>query len=154
MERAIFAGGCFWCTEAYFLELEGVEDINPGYIGGHQDHPGQRARQAGQAEDQARGEAQETAGLRHRDAGQRQDHRPERGGHQDPVGGEGPHHAKEGEAYGGGGAHLHRDEAKAQGREREPCDEPGQEPGAQEEHPAGESRGVREGPHRSQGEDL
>ena len=26
-------------TEAYFLELEGVEDINPGYIGGHQDHP-------------------------------------------------------------------------------------------------------------------
>ena len=39
MERAIFAGGCFWCTEAYFLELEGVEDINPGYIGGHQDHP-------------------------------------------------------------------------------------------------------------------
>ena len=58
------------------------------------------ARQAGQAEDQARGEAQETAGLRHRDAGQRQDHRPERGGHQDPVGGEGPI-AKEGEAYGG-----------------------------------------------------
>ena len=35
MERAIFAGGCFWCTEAYFLELEGVMDINPGYIGGH-----------------------------------------------------------------------------------------------------------------------
>ena len=39
MERAIFAGGCFWCTEAYFLDIEGVVDINPGYIGGHIDHP-------------------------------------------------------------------------------------------------------------------
>ena len=39
MERAIFAGGCFWCTEAYFLILEGVVEVNPGYIGGHIDHP-------------------------------------------------------------------------------------------------------------------
>ncbi|SNB27935.1 Peptide methionine sulfoxide reductase MsrA [Flavobacterium psychrophilum] len=33
-EIAIFAGGCFWCTEAVFLELNGVESIKPGYTGG------------------------------------------------------------------------------------------------------------------------
>ena len=31
---AIFAGGCFWCTEAVFLALEGVNTVVPGYIGG------------------------------------------------------------------------------------------------------------------------
>ncbi|MEN9908918.1 MAG: hypothetical protein RLZZ540_2067 [Bacteroidota bacterium] len=34
MEIATFAGGCFWCTEAVFLELKGVEAIVSGYIGG------------------------------------------------------------------------------------------------------------------------
>lgn len=38
-EIAIFAGGCFWCTEAVFLQLEGVSDINPGYIGGKDANP-------------------------------------------------------------------------------------------------------------------
>jgi len=33
-EKAIFAGGCFWCTEAVFLALEGVKQVLPGYIGG------------------------------------------------------------------------------------------------------------------------
>jgi peptide-methionine (S)-S-oxide reductase len=33
-EKAIFAGGCFWCTEAVFLALEGVKEVLPGYIGG------------------------------------------------------------------------------------------------------------------------
>ena len=33
-EVAIFAGGCFWCTEAVFLELDGVQSVKPGYIGG------------------------------------------------------------------------------------------------------------------------
>ena len=33
-EIAVFAGGCFWCTEAIFLELNGVESIKPGYTGG------------------------------------------------------------------------------------------------------------------------
>ena len=32
--EAIFAGGCFWCTEAVFLELEGVKKVVSGYIGG------------------------------------------------------------------------------------------------------------------------
>lgn len=34
MEMATFAGGCFWCTEAVFLELKGVEAVVSGYIGG------------------------------------------------------------------------------------------------------------------------
>jgi peptide-methionine (S)-S-oxide reductase len=38
-EFAIFAGGCFWCTEAVFLQLEGVASIKPGYIGGETKNP-------------------------------------------------------------------------------------------------------------------
>lgn len=34
VEIATLAGGCFWCTEAVFLELKGVEKVVPGYIGG------------------------------------------------------------------------------------------------------------------------
>jgi peptide-methionine (S)-S-oxide reductase len=34
MEIATFAGGCFWCTEAVFLELNGVKSVLSGYIGG------------------------------------------------------------------------------------------------------------------------
>ncbi len=33
-ESAIFAGGCFWCTEAVFKSLNGVAAVMPGYIGG------------------------------------------------------------------------------------------------------------------------
>lgn len=33
-EKAIFAGGCFWCTEAVFKMLRGVESVLPGYTGG------------------------------------------------------------------------------------------------------------------------
>lgn len=32
---AVFAGGCFWCTEAVFKQLKGVLDVTPGYIGGN-----------------------------------------------------------------------------------------------------------------------
>lgn len=34
-QEAIFAGGCFWCTEAVFKQLSGVESVESGYIGGH-----------------------------------------------------------------------------------------------------------------------
>ena len=33
-DEAIFAGGCFWCTEAVFGQLTGVHSVQSGYIGG------------------------------------------------------------------------------------------------------------------------
>ncbi|MDX1667466.1 MAG: peptide-methionine (S)-S-oxide reductase, partial [Saprospiraceae bacterium] len=38
-ERAIFAGGCFWCTEASFERIQGVVDVISGYSGGEKAHP-------------------------------------------------------------------------------------------------------------------
>lgn len=38
-EIAIFGGGCFWCTEAVFLQLKGVTSALPGYIGGLNPNP-------------------------------------------------------------------------------------------------------------------
>ena len=38
-ETAILAGGCFWCTEAVFLDVAGVSSVESGYIGGTLDNP-------------------------------------------------------------------------------------------------------------------
>ncbi|HFX18185.1 MAG TPA: peptide-methionine (S)-S-oxide reductase [Flavobacteriales bacterium] len=38
-ETAIFAGGCFWCTEAIFKEMKGVKSVVPGYTGGKRANP-------------------------------------------------------------------------------------------------------------------
>jgi methionine-S-sulfoxide reductase len=34
LEKAVFAGGCFWCTELAFEQLKGVTDVETGYCGG------------------------------------------------------------------------------------------------------------------------
>ncbi|TZF83027.1 peptide-methionine (S)-S-oxide reductase MsrA [Pedobacter sp. BS3] len=39
MQRATFGAGCFWCTEAVFQTLKGVEKVVSGYMGGHKENP-------------------------------------------------------------------------------------------------------------------
>ena len=39
LEKAIFANGCFWCSEAIFQKINGVKDVKPGYIGGKTKNP-------------------------------------------------------------------------------------------------------------------
>ena len=39
MAQAIFAGGCFWCTEAVFRDVIGVSNVESGYIGGVTPNP-------------------------------------------------------------------------------------------------------------------
>jgi len=40
---ATLAGGCFWCLEAAFEQLDGVESVTSGYAGGHVPNPTYRA---------------------------------------------------------------------------------------------------------------
>lgn len=39
LEKATFAGGCFWCMESDFEKVDGVVEAVSGYAGGHKDHP-------------------------------------------------------------------------------------------------------------------
>ncbi|NWG38405.1 MAG: peptide-methionine (S)-S-oxide reductase MsrA [Hydrogenophilaceae bacterium] len=42
-EIATLAGGCFWCLEAVFARLRGVEKVMSGYMGGHLPNPGYKS---------------------------------------------------------------------------------------------------------------
>lgn len=42
-EIATLGGGCFWCLEAVFDDLQGVESVVSGYMGGHVNNPTYRA---------------------------------------------------------------------------------------------------------------
>jgi peptide-methionine (S)-S-oxide reductase len=39
LETAVLGGGCFWCTEAVYLEVKGVVHVESGYTGGQQPNP-------------------------------------------------------------------------------------------------------------------
>lgn len=39
IDTATLAAGCFWCVEAQFASLEGVQSVKSGYTGGHTEHP-------------------------------------------------------------------------------------------------------------------
>jgi peptide-methionine (S)-S-oxide reductase len=39
LERATFAGGCYWCTEAVFQQLKGVQSVVSGFCGGTVENP-------------------------------------------------------------------------------------------------------------------
>lgn len=39
LEKATFAGGCFWCIESDFIKFQGVNEAIPGYTGGHKENP-------------------------------------------------------------------------------------------------------------------
>lgn len=39
LEKATFAGGCFWCMESAFRKVPGVVSVISGYTGGHKEHP-------------------------------------------------------------------------------------------------------------------
>lgn len=39
LETVTFGAGCFWCVEAIFEKLEGIESVTSGYMGGSVDNP-------------------------------------------------------------------------------------------------------------------
>jgi peptide-methionine (S)-S-oxide reductase len=39
MEKATFGGGCFWCLEAVYQDIDGVEEVVSGYAGGDTPNP-------------------------------------------------------------------------------------------------------------------
>lgn len=43
LDVILLGGGCFWCTEAVFLRLEGVKEVLPGYAGGIVEQPSYEA---------------------------------------------------------------------------------------------------------------
>lgn len=49
-DKAVFAGGCFWCMESDFEKLDGVTDVVSGFTGGTAKNPTYRGNHAGHYE--------------------------------------------------------------------------------------------------------
>ncbi len=47
LEKATFAGGCFWCVESDLEKVDGVAEVVSGYAGGHVEDPGYKEVSAG-----------------------------------------------------------------------------------------------------------
>ena len=47
LEFAYFASGCFWCVEAIYENVKGVEEVISGYSGGHTKNPTYEASNTG-----------------------------------------------------------------------------------------------------------
>ena len=45
--KAYFASGCFWCVEAIYESIKGVDDVINGYSGGHSENPSYEASNTG-----------------------------------------------------------------------------------------------------------
>src|SRR5499427_5665933 len=43
VEIATLGGGCFWCLEAVYDQMKGVQSVESGYMGGHTANPTYRA---------------------------------------------------------------------------------------------------------------
>ena len=43
IETIVLGGGCFWCTEAVFVQVQGVLDVESGYCNGHVNQPSYEA---------------------------------------------------------------------------------------------------------------
>lgn len=48
-EKIVFGGGCFWCVEAVFQRLRGVESVVSGYAGGEKENPSYYAVAGGES---------------------------------------------------------------------------------------------------------
>ena len=49
LQSAVFGGGCFWCGEALFERLRGVESVVSGYAGGAKENPTYKEVSSGEA---------------------------------------------------------------------------------------------------------
>ncbi|HZX49759.1 MAG TPA: peptide-methionine (S)-S-oxide reductase MsrA [Candidatus Paceibacterota bacterium] len=47
-QTAVFGGGCFWCGEAVFQRLKGVQSVTSGYAGGSMENPSYQQVSSGQ----------------------------------------------------------------------------------------------------------
>jgi peptide-methionine (S)-S-oxide reductase len=50
LSKAVFASGCFWCTEAVFERVEGVQEVISGYAGGTKTNPTYKEVSAGKTD--------------------------------------------------------------------------------------------------------